>query len=228
MGHPPSSLFIRCQICLATDIKLLSCAICRIPKYCSPTCQKVDWREHKKVCIKNEEKVPSELQEWLDQACTKESGPKDFMIYYAALECLKQGLFQTATQYMEKHTFIDSNRDNFFQEYANKMLVDVTKTNFVLEKGKYLVTVFKVPPEQYLIERSSKILTFVVVALVKNGHIGEACTRAKASPIRYLLLEKIAAQLIIEKKYTEAREIIAKIPDPEKQKDLLRQLPKES
>ena len=43
---------------LGSDIPLLSCKMCKLPQYCSVTCQTVDWRKiHSKMCC---EKLKSE------------------------------------------------------------------------------------------------------------------------------------------------------------------------
>lgn len=43
-----------CKRCGKTD-NLKSCGACKKVKYCGTTCQKSDWKEHKKVCNKSTE-----------------------------------------------------------------------------------------------------------------------------------------------------------------------------
>eukprot|EP00927_Polykrikos_kofoidii_P072034 TRINITY_DN68203_c0_g1_i1.p1 TRINITY_DN68203_c0_g1~~TRINITY_DN68203_c0_g1_i1.p1 ORF type:complete len:539 (-),score=57.03 TRINITY_DN68203_c0_g1_i1:524-2071(-) len=42
----------RCGSCGTDNTKLLCCGACANAWYCSKTCQKLDWRAHKKVCVK--------------------------------------------------------------------------------------------------------------------------------------------------------------------------------
>ncbi len=40
-----------CEYCY--DKSSLKCAACELARYCSKACQKLDWKNHKKVCLKN-------------------------------------------------------------------------------------------------------------------------------------------------------------------------------
>jgi hypothetical protein len=42
-----------CSHCDRTQGKLQACGSCRLVKYCSPDCQKLDWPRHKAVCMAN-------------------------------------------------------------------------------------------------------------------------------------------------------------------------------
>ena len=42
----------KCSHCRKTKDKLLVCGGCRKASYCAPECQKADWKEHKKNCVK--------------------------------------------------------------------------------------------------------------------------------------------------------------------------------
>jgi len=39
-----------CANCGSSDAKLSACATCRLVKYCSRSCQKANWKEHKDAC----------------------------------------------------------------------------------------------------------------------------------------------------------------------------------
>lgn len=41
---------VMCQTCHKSDVKLKSCGNCRAIRYCSATCQKADWSQHKIEC----------------------------------------------------------------------------------------------------------------------------------------------------------------------------------
>lgn len=41
-----------CEVCLKNAKKLYSCSRCREIYYCSKNCQRIDWKEHKKRCVK--------------------------------------------------------------------------------------------------------------------------------------------------------------------------------
>lgn len=48
-----------CRVCLRRGNKL--CGICKLSRYCSATCQKKDWTEHKKTCV-----APNTKNDYLD------------------------------------------------------------------------------------------------------------------------------------------------------------------
>jgi len=54
-----------CQNCSKFDIKytFAKCIVCKSAHYCSRECQKIDWKEHKKFCIKNEKKIDTNISQ---------------------------------------------------------------------------------------------------------------------------------------------------------------------
>ena len=42
-----------CFVCKVYGKSLKKCGKCKIVKYCSPQCQKIDWETHKKKCFEN-------------------------------------------------------------------------------------------------------------------------------------------------------------------------------
>jgi len=44
-----------CGACGTENGKLRMCAACGVVRYCSPTCQKTDWKDHKTVCAQLKE-----------------------------------------------------------------------------------------------------------------------------------------------------------------------------
>lgn len=41
------------KVCICGDYSKFVCSKCRTTRYCSKTCQKEDWKTHKKICQKN-------------------------------------------------------------------------------------------------------------------------------------------------------------------------------
>ncbi|KAK7062049.1 MYND-type domain-containing protein [Favolaschia claudopus] len=68
----------RCYRCMEPgDPKLLICSRCRIARYCSPECQKADWKKHRDNCINHKQNYKEhgdpamkqkvrDFQEWHD------------------------------------------------------------------------------------------------------------------------------------------------------------------
>ena len=49
--QPPTPMPVKHDICRACQMRTMSrCSRCRDVFYCSPACQKKDWKKHKKVC----------------------------------------------------------------------------------------------------------------------------------------------------------------------------------
>jgi hypothetical protein len=41
---------VKCGGCGEMKRKMPKCSLCKLTRYCSPVCQKADWKEHKKGC----------------------------------------------------------------------------------------------------------------------------------------------------------------------------------
>lgn len=52
-----------CGNCAKVCVKVLKCGTCKAKTYCSPACQKEDWKFHKRVCKPFEDKAKKEREE---------------------------------------------------------------------------------------------------------------------------------------------------------------------
>ena len=60
-----------CPVC-NVEKAMLTCARCKVQKYCSATCQKKDWKKHKKVCRKPEASL-KDGSDYIDVSLEKEN-----------------------------------------------------------------------------------------------------------------------------------------------------------